>query len=164
MDKNKLVLPISILLGCIIIGGFIYASQVIKQQSIEKQQQIELQAKTEQSPEKQQDANENSNTNIQIDNSKLSPVEQKPAPKSVNINNNVEDSSIKIEKCKAEAKILTDGQEYVSIDEINDASLKTCGENPTKSCTDTLFEYLNDLSDTRKVNAYNQAYINCLLR
>jgi len=47
MDKNKLVLPISILLGCIIIGGFIYEGQVIKQKSIEKQQQIELQAKTE---------------------------------------------------------------------------------------------------------------------
>ena len=47
MDKNKLVLPISILLGCIILGGFFYATQVIKQQSIEKQQQIELQAKAE---------------------------------------------------------------------------------------------------------------------
>jgi len=45
IDKNKLVLPICILLGCIIIGGFIYASQVSKQKSIEKQQQIDLQAK-----------------------------------------------------------------------------------------------------------------------
>jgi len=43
----KLVLPISILLGCIILGGFFYASQVNKQRSIEKQQQIELQAKAE---------------------------------------------------------------------------------------------------------------------
>ncbi len=55
MDKNKLVLPISILLGCIILGGLFYATQVIKQKSIEKQQLIELrikaaqdQAKTEQ--------------------------------------------------------------------------------------------------------------------
>jgi len=45
MDKNKLVLPISILLGCIILGGFLYAIQINKQQSIEKQQQIGLQAK-----------------------------------------------------------------------------------------------------------------------
>ncbi|MSU44951.1 hypothetical protein EXS45_02115 [Candidatus Nomurabacteria bacterium] len=48
MDKNKLILPVSILLGCIILGGFFYASQVSKQNSIEKQQQIELRAKKEQ--------------------------------------------------------------------------------------------------------------------
>lgn len=47
MDKNKLVLPISILLGCIILGGFFYASQIIKQRSIERQQRDELQAKME---------------------------------------------------------------------------------------------------------------------
>ena len=44
MDKNKLVLPIIILLGCIILGGFYYTTQVSKQRSIEKQQQIELRA------------------------------------------------------------------------------------------------------------------------
>lgn len=43
MDKHKIILPISILLGCIILGGFFYASQVNKQQSIEKQQAIKLQ-------------------------------------------------------------------------------------------------------------------------
>ena len=48
MDKNKLVLPISILLGCIILGGFYYLSQVNKQASIERQQQTDLLAKTEQ--------------------------------------------------------------------------------------------------------------------
>jgi hypothetical protein len=32
MEKNKLVLPITILLGCIILGEFFYASQVIKLQ------------------------------------------------------------------------------------------------------------------------------------
>ena len=42
MDKNKLILPITILLAAIIIGGFVYASQIIKQQSIEKQQQIKI--------------------------------------------------------------------------------------------------------------------------
>ena len=41
-------MPASILLGCIILGGFIYVSQVNKQKSIEKQQQIDLQAKAEQ--------------------------------------------------------------------------------------------------------------------
>lgn len=43
MDKNKLILSISILVASIILGGFFYASQVNKQQSIERQQEIELQ-------------------------------------------------------------------------------------------------------------------------
>lgn len=43
MDKHKIILPVSILLGCIILGGFFYASQVNKQKSIEKQQAIKLQ-------------------------------------------------------------------------------------------------------------------------
>jgi hypothetical protein len=47
MDKHKLLLPISILLGCIVLGGFFFATQVIKQRSIEKQQQIELRVKIE---------------------------------------------------------------------------------------------------------------------
>ena len=43
MSKDKLVLPISILVGCIILGGFLYMSQLSKQRSIEKQQEIKLQ-------------------------------------------------------------------------------------------------------------------------
>jgi type II secretory pathway pseudopilin PulG len=42
MNKGKLVLPISILLGCIILGGFYYASEANKQRSIEMQQQLNL--------------------------------------------------------------------------------------------------------------------------
>jgi len=45
MNKNKLLLPISILLGCIILGGFYYASVVYTQQATEKQWQTEIQAK-----------------------------------------------------------------------------------------------------------------------
>lgn len=45
MDKYKLILPISILSGCIILGIFFYAIQVKKQESIEKQQQINIQQK-----------------------------------------------------------------------------------------------------------------------
>ena len=48
MDKNKLILSVSILLGCIALGGFYYASEANKQKSIEKQQQTELQAKKDQ--------------------------------------------------------------------------------------------------------------------
>lgn len=42
MDKNKLILPISIVIGCIILGAFFYAAQVNKQRSIEKQQEAEI--------------------------------------------------------------------------------------------------------------------------
>jgi hypothetical protein len=42
MDKNKLILSISILLAGLIVGGFIYASQIIKQKSIERQQELKL--------------------------------------------------------------------------------------------------------------------------
>lgn len=42
---NKLSLPATILIGCIILGGFYYASQVSKQKSIERQQWVELQDK-----------------------------------------------------------------------------------------------------------------------
>jgi hypothetical protein len=45
MDKHKLILPICILLGAIILGGFYFASQESKQKSIERQQLIDLQAK-----------------------------------------------------------------------------------------------------------------------
>lgn len=45
---KKLILPITILSGCIILGGFIYTSQLNKQKSIEKQQQIDIQAKEDQ--------------------------------------------------------------------------------------------------------------------
>lgn len=45
MNKNKLVLPISILLGSIILGGFYYSSEQNKLQSIERQQIIELESK-----------------------------------------------------------------------------------------------------------------------
>lgn len=42
MDKNKLILPITILLGCIILGGAFYAVQASKQKSIEKQQTLKM--------------------------------------------------------------------------------------------------------------------------
>lgn len=48
LKRNQLfVFPFSILFGCLILGGFYYASQVNKQKSIEKQQQIEIEQKKE---------------------------------------------------------------------------------------------------------------------
>lgn len=44
IDKiNKLSLPVTVLIGCIILGGFYYASETNKQASIERQQQSDLQ-------------------------------------------------------------------------------------------------------------------------
>lgn len=43
MDKlNKLSLPATIIIASIILGGFLYVSQVNKQRSIEKQQRLKL--------------------------------------------------------------------------------------------------------------------------
>lgn len=39
---NKLSLPVAILIVSIILGGFYFGSQIIKQNSIEKQQQIKI--------------------------------------------------------------------------------------------------------------------------
>ncbi|OGQ16018.1 MAG: hypothetical protein A3B70_01155 [Deltaproteobacteria bacterium RIFCSPHIGHO2_02_FULL_40_11] len=44
--KDKLILPLAIILACSILGGILYAIQISKQKSIEKQQLIELEAKT----------------------------------------------------------------------------------------------------------------------
>lgn len=44
MEKfNKLSLPAVILIASVILGGFIFTTQVIKQQSIERQQEIKIQ-------------------------------------------------------------------------------------------------------------------------
>ena len=40
---NKLIIPATIIIASLILGGFFYATQVNKQKSIEKQQQIKLQ-------------------------------------------------------------------------------------------------------------------------
>ena len=45
IKENKMV--IAIVIGCVILGGFFYATQVSKQNSIEKQQQIEIQTKVQ---------------------------------------------------------------------------------------------------------------------
>lgn len=42
INKEKFILPAVILLACIVLGGFYYASQLSKQRSIEKQQIIKL--------------------------------------------------------------------------------------------------------------------------
>lgn len=40
--NEKLILPISIILVSIVLGGFYYASQITKQNSIERQKQMEI--------------------------------------------------------------------------------------------------------------------------
>lgn len=48
MNKEKLILPISILLGCLILGGFFYASQRSEHKLIKEQKVLELKAEEEQ--------------------------------------------------------------------------------------------------------------------
>ncbi len=70
MSNNKIILPISILLGCIILGGFYYAGELNKQDSIERQQKIELQAKTDADSlkMKKDKADEDFNNNLKCQN------------------------------------------------------------------------------------------------
>lgn len=42
MNKNKLILPVSIIIGCFILGGFFYLIQLNKQSSIEEQQRLKI--------------------------------------------------------------------------------------------------------------------------
>jgi hypothetical protein len=44
---NKLSLPATILIGCVILGAFYFLAEVSKQGSIERQQRAELQAKAD---------------------------------------------------------------------------------------------------------------------
>lgn len=89
MDKNKLFLPIAIVLGCLILSGSLYAIQIKKQDSIERQQQIELDAKAKVEQAK-----------IEAAQTKTETIQAKPA--SVN-------TGLKIEVCKTEAKSYADG-------------------------------------------------------
>ncbi len=42
INKEKLILPVTILIASFILGGFYYASEVGKQRSIERQQQFKI--------------------------------------------------------------------------------------------------------------------------
>ena len=48
---KKIILPISILLASVILGGFYYATQANKQESIERQQEMKIEAEKEQKEE-----------------------------------------------------------------------------------------------------------------
>lgn len=53
IDKNKLVLSTAIVLGCLIIGGFLFAIQVNKQNSIERQAQMKIEQENQANIKKQ---------------------------------------------------------------------------------------------------------------
>ena len=42
MNKNKLILPAGVIIGCLIIGAFFYLVQINKQESLERQQLAKL--------------------------------------------------------------------------------------------------------------------------
>ncbi len=80
MDKNKLALPVTILLMSIILGGIYYIVETNKLQSIEKQQMIKIEEERKIEKEKSerdksieetkanQQKQENDNNNILIEN------------------------------------------------------------------------------------------------
>jgi len=47
MEKKRLILPVSIIIGCLILGGFFYLVQVNKQASIETQQRLKIASEKE---------------------------------------------------------------------------------------------------------------------
>jgi len=66
--KSKLILPISILSASIILGGFLYASQVNKQRSIERQQRIKLVAEKQEAEIKAEQENKEVETKAEQEN------------------------------------------------------------------------------------------------
>lgn len=78
---KKLILPVSILLGCFILGGFYYASELNKQASVERQLQIEQQAITDRN-----NANIFAATELQMNMDNC--VKKAEADNILNINNN----------------------------------------------------------------------------
>ena len=46
-NQNSLSMPASIIIGCLILGGFFYSIQTSKQKSIESQQKIQQELETE---------------------------------------------------------------------------------------------------------------------
>ncbi|MBU3964944.1 hypothetical protein KKG29_02260 [Patescibacteria group bacterium] len=79
MDKNKLVLLITILLASIVLGGFYYASEANKQRSIEKQRQSEKEKQTQEILKAQQDELEKNKKEIGALQQKQAAQESKPA-------------------------------------------------------------------------------------
>ena len=55
MSKEKF-LSVSIVIGCLILGGFFYATQLSKQQSIERQQQLSLDQKEAENKSKEEES------------------------------------------------------------------------------------------------------------
>ena len=53
-NREKLILPITILLACAILGGFLYATQISKQKSIERQESLRLENETKKEQQEKQ--------------------------------------------------------------------------------------------------------------
>ncbi|MFA6282411.1 MAG: hypothetical protein WCY05_07945 [Candidatus Omnitrophota bacterium] len=57
MKKGALVLPISIIIGCFILGGFFYCSQINKQKLINQENLLKIQAENQDIAKKEENKN-----------------------------------------------------------------------------------------------------------
>jgi len=71
MNENKLILPVSILLGCIILGGFYYLKQLNEQKFVEKQQKFQIEQEVGVFLEMQKNAIELEQKKVEIAQEKL---------------------------------------------------------------------------------------------
>jgi hypothetical protein len=54
VSKEKLILPATVVLACLIVGGFLFAIQVSKQRSIEKQAVLKIESETKKQEDEKQ--------------------------------------------------------------------------------------------------------------
>ncbi|MFA6526300.1 MAG: hypothetical protein WCT26_02700 [Candidatus Buchananbacteria bacterium] len=140
IDIHKLILPVSVLLGCIILGSIYYVTEMNKQQSIERQQKLDIQQRQEELRAEQE-------IKLQTQNN----VEQtysKPI-----------DGNVKIELCQTEAKSYADKL-------AKEMYLKAYNDALAKGDTATAQAYLNFSFKPEHPadydNNYSSVYTKCL--
>lgn len=133
--KKQLILPASILVAGLVVGGFIYASQVNKSRSIEKQQQIEINEQRRSEEAKLQAEKEKQQILAEIESEKETTAER------LRIQN-----KIGLESCLAEAD-----QQY------ND-DLARNGSEKDDEGTFTVTEYVLKQANNHKQTAKDNCY------
>jgi hypothetical protein len=172
MDKHKLILPISIVLGCIVLGSFYYIVQLNKQQYFGKQEQIDAQQKQSEFKVKA----ETDQIKIGQEQPNITDVPVGTAINQQQINKAAsptpaEDPSIKIEKCKTTANEKAQNDVTVYIGTLFLNASKKCQElyPPPEGVPMTcISQYLpagidyTELLNTVRSESYNKYYLNCL--
>jgi hypothetical protein len=148
MKINKLSLPVTILIASIVLGGFVFAAQVVKQKSIEKQQQAEIESD-------------------KLKTAETDPVNTTPPPSSLPPKAiPAIDPEIKVEECKTSATIKAKAYvQEVFISRSKSMPPVGCDTGNTDADANCVSQHLLSLlsdSDYLQATAYNQAYLSCL--